>query len=280
MSKPLFDPVLVIGGTGKTGRRVAQGLLDRSIDVRIASRHSDVPFDWADPSGWDASLHGVRSVYLTFAPDLAVPGATDAIEAFVGKARRAGVQRIVLLSGRGEDEAQACEKIVQSSGLEWTIVRASWFNQNFSEGEFAQMVLAGEITLPASNTPEPFVDVNDIADVAVAALTETGHGEEVYEVTGPDLLTFNDVAAELSRASGRPVRFTQIPAEAFSAEIVKSGAPEQIAWLLDYLFSTVLDGRNATVCDGVERALGRKPTDFREFARKAAASGAWKLAAK
>jgi len=214
-------------------------------------------------------------VYLTYAPDLAIPGATDAIRDFVEKAVAQGVQRLVLLSGRGEEEAQLSERIVQDAGIEWTVVRASWFNQNFSEGEFLGMVLAGEITLPAGNVPEPFVDADDIADVAVAALTEDGHAGQIYEVTGPRMLTFAEAVAEIARASGREIRFIQIPGEAFSAGIAESGAPEDMAWLLDYLFSTVLDGRNAYVCEGVQRALGRQPTDFAEFARRSAASGVW-----
>ena len=185
----------------------------------------------------------------------------------------------MLLSGRGEEEAQLCERVVQDAGVEWTIVRASWFNQNFSEGEFLGMIMDGVITLPAADIPEPFVDVDDIADVAVAALTEDGHNGEIYEVTGPRMLTFAEVAKEISAAAGRKIQYIQIPREAFAAGIAESGAPEDIAWLLDYLFSTVLDGRNAYVCDGVQRALGREPTDFTEYARRIAASGVWKVAA-
>jgi len=158
------------------------------------------------------------------------------------------------------------------------VVRASWFNQNFSEGEFLGMVLDRAIALPAGDIPEPFVDVDDIADVAVAALTEDGHAGEIYEVTGPRMLTFAQAAEEISRASGREVRFIRIPKAAFASGIAESGAPEEIAWLLNYLFDTVLDGRNAHVCDGVQRALGREPTDFAEYARQAAASGVWRVA--
>jgi uncharacterized protein YbjT (DUF2867 family) len=221
----------------------------------------------------------VEAVYINYAPDLAVPGATDAIQAFVERASRHGVKRLVLLSGRGESEAQACERIVQQSDLDWTIVRASWFNQNFSEGAFADMVIAGQITLPAGETPEPFVDVDDIAEVAVAALTEPGHAGEVYEVTGPRLMSFADIAADLSRATGREIGYVPIPHDAFVAGIRESGAPEEVAWLLDYLFSTVLDGRNAHLTDGVQHALGRPPRDFADFARDAAATGVWRTAA-
>ena len=183
------------------------------------------------------------------------------------------------MDGRGEEEAQLCERIVQEAGVEWTVVRASWFNQNFSEGEFLGMVLDGAITLPAGDVPEPFVDIDDIADVAVAALTDDGHNGKIYEVTGPRMLTFTEVAQELSRAAGREIQFVQIPKEAFAGAIAESGAPDEIAWLLNYLFETVLDGRNAYVCDGVQRALGREPTDFADYARRVAASGVWKLAA-
>ena len=266
---------LVLGGTGKTGRRVAARLADRGVPTRIASRSAKPGFDWNDPATWDDALQGVTAAYITYAPDLAVPGATDAIRAFVARAVAMGVQRLVLLSGRGEEEAQACERIVQEAGVAWTVVRSSWFNQNFSEGEFLPMVLDGAITLPAADIPEPFIDVNDIADVAVAALTEAGHEGEIYEVTGPRMLTFTQVAEEISKAAGRDVQFVPIPKEAFAAAISESGAPQEIAWLLNYLFETVLDGRNAYVCDGVQRALGREPRDFSEYAQRIAVSGVW-----
>ena len=277
--KPNAATTLVLGGTGKTGRRVAERLKARGVPTRIASRSGMPSFDWNDQSTWEAVLDGVTAAYLAYAPDIAIPGATESIRAFVDQAVEQGVKRLVLLSGRGEAEAQLSERIVQASGIEWTVVRASWFNQNFSEGEFLGMVLDGMITLPAANVPEPFVDTDDIADVAVAALTEEGHHGQIYEVTGPRPLTFTDVAKEISRAAGREVQFNQIPKEAFASAITESGAPKEIAWLLNYLFDTVLDGRNAYVSDGVQRALGREPTDFADYASRIAASGLWKVAA-
>lgn len=271
---------LVLGGTGKTGRRVVERLQARGVETRVASRSASVSFDWNDPGSWDAILEGVTGAYITYAPDLAIPGATDSIRGFVDRAVAQGVKRLVLLSGRGEEEAQACERIIQEADVEWTVVRASWFMQNFSEGEFLGMVLGGAITLPAADVPEPFIDVNDIADVAVAALTEEGHAYEIYEVTGPRMLTFTELAQEISRAAGREVRYTQIPKEAFAQTIADAGVPDDIAWLLDYLFETVLDGRNAYVCDGVQRALGREPADFTDYARRIAARGIWNATAK
>ena len=266
---------LVIGGTGKTGRRVADRLQSRGVATRITSRSGSPGFDWNDPGTWEAALDGVTAVYITYAPDLAIPGATESIRTFVDKAVAEGVERMVLLSGRGEDEAQACERIVQAADVEWTILRASWFMQNFSEGEFVGMVLDGAITLPAGEIPEPFVDVNDIADVAVAALTEEGHAYEIYEITGPRLLTFAELAWEISTAAGRRVQFMPIPGQAFARALAESGTPEDVAWLLNYLFETVLDGRNAHVGDGVQRALDREPADFAAYAQRVAARGTW-----
>ena len=268
--------VLVLGGTGKTGRRIAAGLKAKGVPVRIGSRSATPAFDWNNDATWDASLHDVEAAYITYAPDLAMPGATDAIQAFVDRARQHGVQRLVLLSGRGEAEAQASERIVQESGLEWTIIRASWFFQNFSEGAFVDMVQAGQITLSAGDIPEPFVDVDDIAEVAVAAFTEPGHAGEVYEVTGPRMLTFTEVAAELSKATGRDIDYVQVPHEAFVAGVQASGAPKEVVWMLDYLFATVLDGRNAHLTDGIQRALGRPPKDFADYAREVAGTKTWR----
>ena len=269
---------LVLGGTGKTGRRVVAGLKAKGAPVRVGSRSASPAFSWDQESGWDACLEGVESIYISYAPDLAVPGATDSVQALTDRAKRHGVKHLVLLSGRGEAEAQASERIVQDSGLEWTVVRASWFHQNFSEGAFIDMVLAGVITLPAGQVKEPFVDVDDIAEVAVAALTEPRHNGQLYEVTGPRLMTFDDVAADLTQAIGRQITYHQIPHEAFVDGVRDSGAPKEVVWMMDYLFSTVLDGRNAQLCDGVQRALGRPPKDFADYAREIAATGVWKKA--
>ncbi len=268
-------PILVLGATGKTGRRIVDILKAKGIDVRLGSRSAVPPFNWHNEAGWDVCLTGVKAVYINYAPDLAMPGATDAIEAFVGKAKQHGVQKLVLLSGRGEEEAQACEKIVQNSGIPSTIVRASWFNQNFSEGAFVEMVLAGKITLPDVDTPEPYVDVDDIVEVAVVSLLEDRHEGEIYEVTGPRMLTLAQIAQELSNATGRTIEYVSVPHEGFVESVTNSGAPKDVVWMLDYLFSTVLDGRNAYLTDGVERALGRKPKDFSEYARDVAAKGVW-----
>ncbi|MFD0691040.1 NAD(P)H-binding protein [Actinomadura fibrosa] len=267
--------VLVLGGTGKTGRRVVERLEELDVPVRMGSRSADPAFDWDDEATWAPVLEGAESVYLVYYPDLAVPAAPAAIRSFTAAAVKAGVRRVVLLSGRGEDEARACERIVQDSGLEWTIVRASWFAQNFSEDYLLEPVRAGEVALPAGDVPEPFVDADDIADVAVAALTRDGHAGEVYEVTGPRALTFAEAVAEIGRAAGRDVAFVPVAAADYADALRGHGLPDDVVGLLTYLFTTVLDGRNSRTADGVERALGRAPKDFADYARDTAASGIW-----
>jgi len=267
---------LVLGGSaGKTGRRVAERLAARGVPIRIGSRAAELPFDWEEQRTWAAALRDVAAVYVAYVPDLAVPGAAAAIRSFTQLAVQSGVQRLVLLSGRGEEEAQVCEQIVQSCGAEWTIVRASWFAQNFSESFMRDLVVSGEVALPAGNVAEPFVDAEDIADVAVAALTDDGHARRVYELTGPRLLTFAEAVGEIARATGRDVRYVPIGHAEFVAALEAEGVPADVEALLTYLFTTVLDGRNAQLADGVQRALGRQPRDFAAYARNAAASGVW-----
>jgi uncharacterized protein YbjT (DUF2867 family) len=269
------DLTLVLGGTGKTGRRVVDRLSARGLPVRAGSRTGEPPFDWNDRSTWAAALAGARSAYVTYHPDLAFPGAAGTIAAFARTAVAAGVRHIVLLSGRGEEEALHSEDAVRGSGAEWTVLRASWFMQNFSEYFLLEPVLDGVIALPAGGVAEPFVDTGDIADVAVAALTGPGHGGKTYELTGPRLLTFADVADELSRATGRSITYAPVTAQEYLAAAVEHGVPAEEAGPLTDLFTRVLDGRNAHVTGDVSRVLGRPARDFTDYARSTAATGVW-----
>jgi uncharacterized protein YbjT (DUF2867 family) len=266
---------LVLGGTGKTGRHLVTRLTGRDLPVRIGSRSGGVPFDWADRSTWTAALQGVRAVYISYYPDLAVPGAADTIGAFAQLAVDSGARRLVLLSGRGEDEAAACEKTLAAAGADWTVLRCSWFAQNFSEGHLREPVLGGEVALPAGPVGEPFVDTRDIADVAAAVLTEDGRVGETYELTGPRLLTFAGAVAEIAAATGRPIVFTRVPMAEYAAALAAAQVPADVIELLTYLFTTVLDGRNAQPGGGVQRVLGRAPRDFGTYARETAATGVW-----
>lgn len=267
--------VVVLGGMGKTGRRVFEKLQAKGVAVRALSRSTAPAFDWEKPDTWAAALQNADAVYAAFQPDLAVPGADEAIRALTEIAKASGVKKLVLLSGRGEPEAERAEQIALNSGLDTTIVRAAWFNQNFSENFLLDGVLAGEVVLPVGDVREPFIDADDIADVAVAALTGDGHARQVYDITGPRLMTFADALAEISAAAGREVRFTQVTPEQYSAMLAEFGLPEDVISLLNYLFTTIMDGRNESVTDGVQRALGRPAKDFADYARETAASGAW-----
>ncbi len=269
---------LVLGGTGKTGRRVVERLEARGLPVRVGSRSGEPPFDWEKPETWAPALEGVGAVYLTYYPDFALPGAIEATKSFTELAIESGAPRIVLLSGRGEPLAERAEDVLRDTGAELTILRSTWFMQNLSEDYMREHVLSGEIRLPAGDVPTPFLDADDIADVAVAALTDDRHVGQLYELTGPRSLTLAQVAAEISEAVGREVRYVPISIEQHAAEAAEHGAPPEMVELLTYLFSEVVDGRNADTTDGVRRALGREARDFRDFARAAATSGAWDAA--
>jgi uncharacterized protein YbjT (DUF2867 family) len=266
---------LVLGGTGKTGSRVVERLRARGLPVRVGSRSGEPPFDWEDRDTWGPALDGVGSVYLTYYPDLAVPGAVEAAGSFAELAVRSGVPRLALLSGRGEPEAERAERAVRDTGAELTILRSTWFMQNFSEDYMLEHVLSGEIRLPGADVPTPFLDADDIADVAVAALTDDRHVGQLYELTGPRSLTFAEAAAEIAEAAGREVRYVPVSLEEHAAEAAEHDVPGEIIDLLTYLFGEVVDGRNASTTDGVQRALGREPRDFSEYARAAATTGVW-----
>jgi len=274
------EPILIVGGTGKTGRRVAEKLAAQGVATRVASRSGEIQFDWNDATTWGPALDGVSAAYVTYFPDLAVPEAPPAVQEFARLAAERGVKRLVLLSGRGEEEAQRCERIVMDTNPDWTVVRASWFNQNFSEGFFVDLLRDGVLALPAGDVREPFIDAEDIAEVAVAALTEAGHEGQIYEVTGPRLMTFAEAVDEIGRATGRELQYHQIPADDFARGMCEQGVPEPVVALTRYLFETVLDGRNASTTDGVQRALGRPPRVFTDFARKTAATGVWAISGR
>jgi uncharacterized protein YbjT (DUF2867 family) len=271
------ENILVIGGTGKTGRRIATRLEALGHNVRIGSRIATPAFDWHRPEGWEAALKGMDKVYITYQPDLAVPGALEAIEQLVKESKRANVKKLVILSGKGEREAQLCEQVVIHSGLDYTIVRASWFNQNFSENFLLEPVLEGVVALPQAEAQIPWVDTDDIAEVATKALTEDIHNGQIYELTGPRTLTFKDAVAEIAKASNRDITFIPISIQEYAEGMGKAGLPEDFIWLIEYLFTEVLGNPElAEVSNDIEKVLGRKPIDFSEYVAATAKTGVWK----
>lgn len=271
-------PFLIIGATGKTGSRVAAKLDAMGLPVRRGSRNSEIPFDWEAPETWQAALSGVHRAYVTYFPDLAFPGAVEKLEALCKVAKAAGIDRLVLLSGRGEHHAKLGEEVVRASGVDFTIVRSAWFAQNYSEGYLRDPILASVLPMPGGLVQEPIIDIDDIADVVVAALTEDRHAGELYEVTGPRLMSFAEMADALSQSIGRPIQHIPISFEDFHANVAEAGG-EFVADVFTAIARETLDGRNAYVCDGVERALGRPARDFTDYAEAAAKAGLWASAA-
>ncbi|MEM9533518.1 MAG: NmrA family transcriptional regulator [Pseudomonadota bacterium] len=268
-------PVLVVGKTAKTGFRVDQRLRALGLATRAVSRSTQPAFDWEDATTWRPALAGTRSAYVTFYPDLAVPGADETLAGFLAEAVKAGLEHVVLLSGRGEEGAERGEQLLINSGLSWNVVRASWFMQNFSEGFMVEGILNGELALPAGPIREPFIDVDDIADVAVAALTRPELHNRLFEVSGPRAMTFAESVEEIAEATGYAVNFQQIDIETFLSALEEAGEPEGMRWLLRELFTVVFDGRNSQPASGVEEALGRPATDFSTYLRKVMAAGTW-----
>ena len=224
---------LVLGGTGKTGRRIVERLEARGRRVRVGTPSATPPFDWTDKATWPAALDGMGSVYVTYYPDLAIPGAAEAVAAFATLAVARGVPRQVLLSGRGEEGARRGEQALQQSGADWTIVRSAFMAQNFNESFFVEPVRAGEVAFPADqDLTEPFIDADDIADVAVAALTEDGHVGRLYEVTGPRLLTWADAVAEIATAVGHPIRYLPVSLEDYAALLIENQVPADYVKML------------------------------------------------
>lgn len=269
------ETIAIVGATGKTGARVSTRLQVLGYSTRELSRSSKPAFDWADRNSWSDALKGTQAAYVTYFPDLAVPQAEQDIRDFVELAKSLELKHLVLLSGRGEEGAQRAEEVIKASGLTWNIVRASWFMQNFSESFMLDGLKAGELVLPEPKASEPFIDVDDIADVAVSALTRDDLNNRVLEVTGPELLSFDNCVSEIGEASERDIRFQTAPIDAYLSEAKSQGLPEDLAWLINELFVNVLDGRNESTTSTVEQVLGRPPGSFRHYVEATAPTGVW-----
>lgn len=274
----MSNTILVLGSTGKTGKRVSEHLQNLQIPIRLGSRQVQPSFDWENYENWEVVFSNIKSVYITFQPDLAVPWAVGAISKLVEVVKTSGVEHLVLLSGRGEKEAQVCENVVINSGLEWTIIRASWFMQNFSENFLIDGILSNNVVLPTIKALEPFVDADDIADVVVEVLTnKVKHSNKIYELTGLELLSFNSVTSQIATALNRTINYTEISMDDYVAMLKSYQVPDDFIWLIQYLFTEVLDGRNESLSNDIENILNRKPTAFSEYVTKTAKTGIWKV---
>jgi uncharacterized protein YbjT (DUF2867 family) len=268
--------ILVIGGTGKTGRRVAKNLKEVGHNIRVVGRNTTPAFDWENPETYAAVLKDMDRAYIVYYPDLAVPGARDAIAKLTEKALEAGLEKVVLLSGKGESEAEACEDIVANSGLNYTLVRASWFNQNFSEGAFLDFVKNGVVALPMPEAEIPFVDADDIADVVSKVLIDDSYNGQTITVTGPQKRTFKEIVDIMAEARKKHIQFVPISIDEFKEGMRKAGLPDSYVWLFGYLFKEVLGNpENQEVSRDVPKVLDRPAKDFETFAKETAATGIW-----
>ena len=271
------ETVLVTGASGRTGRRVAEAAKAAGFEVRSASRSGDVRFDWYDRSTWDEALRGVDAAYLAYTPDIGAPGAAENIAAIARLAQELGVRRLVMLSARGERQAEPTERALRESGAGWTVVQADWFFQNFSEGLLVDGVRGGEFVFPAGEVAVPFIDTRDLADVVVKALTDPSYAGRTLEVTGARLLSFGEAIAEISAAAGRDIRYVPVSTKEYGAILAGFGLPPEEVTFMEEVFDGLLDGSNAKATDTVQRVLGRAPRDFTDFAREHAAAGVWKV---
>lgn len=266
-----MSDILVLGGTGKTGRRVAAALRTGGHAVRTAARSgADVGFDWDVAESRQAALRGVDRVYLMLAP-----GATDPspIHAFLEQARDAGVRHVTALSARGveaapEDVPLRAMELALAAGthLTWTVLRPSWFMQNYTEGNFAAYVEAGVLSLPLGDGAEAFIDAEDIAAVAAATLIDPdAHAGKAYDLTGPEALTQTEVAQRLTDALGRKVTYEDAEPAAWEAGLRSAGVPDGQVERLVMLTETIRSGNGAPANGTVRAATGREPRSFTTF---------------
>ncbi|GAA2286645.1 NAD(P)H-binding protein [Glycomyces scopariae] len=276
------ETILVTGATGKIGRRLVEVLRAGGHHVRAVSRSTDIPFDWADSSTWAAALDGVTAVYV-IPPDHPFPA-----DAFAAAAVEAGVRRLVSQSGRriqdlsalagvGPDVIgmHAAQHAVQASGIDWTVLQANNFNENFSEGDYLPAVLSGDVALPLADTTEPLIAADDIAAVAAAVLTEDGHAGKVYEITGPESLTMDEAIAAIAGASGKAVRFRAESPEEHDEAMRAAGLPDELIAFLNVMYRFMRDGSMSETTDDVKRVLGRDPIRFADWAASTAKTGVW-----
>jgi uncharacterized protein YbjT (DUF2867 family) len=265
--------IVVLGATGTTGRRLTRRLRAAGADVRAASRHGEVRFDWSDPETWQHTVSGASAVYLM------APHEQPVDPAFVRLAVEQGVRHLVLLSSRGieamgDERLLAAERTVRECGAGWTILRPDWFNQNFDEGFLQPAIMAGALAMPVGEARQAFVDADDIAAVAAAALTGEGHAGHTYEVTGPRALTFAEAVAEVAAASGRPVRFGGTDDD-YRAQQQALGVPAEQTDAEIAAFTALRRLGDQGPTGVVEQVTGRPPKDFTAYAAEAATRGAW-----
>jgi uncharacterized protein YbjT (DUF2867 family) len=277
-----MSDVLVTGATGTTGSRLTAFLAARDVSTRLATRTprsaGHVRFDWADRDTHGDALRGASAVYL-IAP-IGVSDPVPMVDVFLGEARRQGVRRVVALSSSALPEGSpglgAVHQLVRTTMPEWTVLRPSWFMQNFTGDHLvAHGVRGGEIVTATGDGKVAFIDATDIAAVAGHALIDDVPHNTEHILTGPAALSYADAAEILTRQIGRTVRHRSVPADEAARGITAHGIPAEFANVLAAMDVDIRDGAEDRVTCTVENVTGRPARSFGAFAAKEfAATGA------
>ncbi len=279
--------ILVTGGTGSSGSEIVEALASRGVKFRMLARNPAnvavreegieiVAGDLAQPRTLAEALKGIDRVLLLAPP---VPNQVELESNVVDAARNAGVRHVVKFSAMTADPNSSSrfprahgqvEQKIRASGLAWTFLRPTFFMQNLLS--MSDMIKGGTIFQPAGTSKAAFVDTRDIAAVAVSALTEPGHEGKAYDITGPELLTYEDVAATFSRVLGRTVKYHDIPPSAARQAMLGMGIPEWNADGINELMDQMRSGSYATVTNVVAEIGRKKPTTLEQFVRENAAA--------
>jgi uncharacterized protein YbjT (DUF2867 family) len=276
--------ILVLGATGTNGGEVAHRLAAAGVRVRALVRNPDkaanlpqenielVAGDLDEPASLDRALSGVDRAFFVAAVDQRYAGW---FRNFLAAARRSGSPHIVRFSAMGAVADSPSELMRQhgetdqalaDSGLPYTILQPNAFYQNLFWSA-KSIKDQGDFYLPLGDARQSLVDVRDIAAVAVEVLTDSGHDGKTYVITGPESLSYHDVAAKLSAVLGRPIRYVDVPPETARDSMEKAGMPAWNARAVAELYRLFAAGKTASVTDTIQRVTGRSPISFEQFAR-------------
>ncbi|KPF50574.1 hypothetical protein D621_13005 [beta proteobacterium AAP51] len=267
---------LVIGASGTVGSALVQNLRARGQTVRLATSRAptqpdQVQLDVLQRQGLAAAFQGVQRAFL-MAPPGYVPQ-DHLLVPLIEQARAAGVQKVVLMSAMGADAApdtplRKAELALEASGLAWNTIRPNWFMQNFHTFWVQGIREQGRIFLPIGSARGSFIDARDIADVAAELLLGDAHGDQAFDLTGAEALNHDEVAAILSRETGRDIRHQEIPPEAMLQGLLGAGLPAPYAEFLVMILGYFAAGYAERRTDAVQRITGRAPRSFAAYARE------------